>query len=344
VVAALTSKELRSALEKWHVPATFTSGWSTRSAYKSGWSDVTGCMYHHTANDASDSANRALITNGYSGLPGPLANFGVTDTGRIDVIAVGPANHAGGGDSRVLDAVRQESYGARPPDPRYTHSEAVARGEPIGNRMFYGWESYYGAGGDKIPEPLQHRVTILSMAAIIDALDRKDTKNTWSAKSMIGHKEWQRGKIDPLAVVMAAARAELQWCLDNGPDAAYNWYKTGEQGDDMADIDAIATAVAKKVLNSKLIKIIGKDPAEYMSLNTAARVTYDRVVNRIPAQLAGQDAKLAEMAAILSELSGKPVAAGDIQSRIDAAGERAAATCLEELRATPDPEVENDEG
>jgi uncharacterized ParB-like nuclease family protein len=34
-------------------------------------------------------------------------------------------------------------------------------------------------------------------AAIIDALDRVDAANSWSAKSGIGHLEWQRGKIDP---------------------------------------------------------------------------------------------------------------------------------------------------
>ena len=220
----LTAAEIRAAFKHWHVPYYEVPGWESRS--NGNWfKDITGLMYHHTAGSGSDKQERGIITNGHASLSGPLANFGVRDDGVIDIIARGCANHAGGGDPDVLAAVRKESYTHYPPKTDKHHNESGSVG---GNSYFMGWESYYGGPGDPTVNALQHRVTILSMAAMTWALAKK-SGITWTSKSTIGHKEWSDWKPDPAGVDMKDARRQIQWCLDNGPDAAYAWYKTGKQ-------------------------------------------------------------------------------------------------------------------
>lgn len=223
----LTLSQTEVTFNLWHVPYFVVPGAESRRNAGSWWIDVSGCMFHHTASDISDEASRTLLVRGHSTLAGPLANFGVTDTGTIDIIAIGPANHAGGGDPVVLDQVMRESYGDYPSKSTKTHGEP---GATSGNPRFYGWEVYYGWGNDLYINDIQYRATILSMAAIIYALDKYDGPSTkWTAKSMIGHKEWQKYKPDPSGVDMKDARSDLQWCLDNGPDAAFGWYISGER-------------------------------------------------------------------------------------------------------------------
>ena len=224
----LKPSEILAAFDRWGVPHSEVDGWQTRSN-RSGWSPrgVSGCMHHHTGDDHSDSASRKLITRGHAGLRGPLANFGVTDDGRIDIVSAGAANHAGGGDPAVLRAVRKESYDDFPPRTTKGHTSPGAVG---GNGKFYGWETYYGAGSDPTINPLQYRVLILSTAAVISALDAIDGPNVrWTSKSCIGHKEWQKGKPDPAGVDMSEDRDDIQWCLKNGPTRARQWFKTGER-------------------------------------------------------------------------------------------------------------------
>lgn len=224
----LTPQEILRTFERWGVPFDTVSGWKTRSN-STGWSPsgVSGCMHHHTGNDASDRANRALVTHGHAALNGPLCNFGVTDTGRIDIVSAGAANHAGNGDPKVLQAVRAESYDRFPPRTRKGHRDPGAVG---GNGKFYGWETYFGAGSDPKINTLQYRVLVLSTAAVIAALDTVDgPKVHWTGKSVIGHKEWQKGKPDPAGVDMSLDRDDVQWCLKQGPAAAGHWFATGKR-------------------------------------------------------------------------------------------------------------------
>ncbi len=108
--------EILKTFERWGVPHDQVPGWKTRSN-TNGWSPtgVSGCMHHHTGDDGPDGADRAVLVKGRPGLRGPLANFGVTDRGRVEIISAGAANHAGMGDPRVLKAVRHESYDKFPP-------------------------------------------------------------------------------------------------------------------------------------------------------------------------------------------------------------------------------------
>ena len=203
---ALTADEITAALKRFGVVYHETPGWRIRKN-GSGWGDVAGFMWHHTGDDAPDNVDMRIVTHGHAGLPGPLCQFGLRDDGTVDLIAAGAANHAGGGDPHVLTAVRQQSYGSRPQVPRYAHGQA---GSVSGNGAFYGVETYYVG----VPDPRAARTMPRLAAAIIDALDRVDNSSRkWDAKRAIGHKEWQRGKIDPMGVDCAAMRGLVQKLL-----------------------------------------------------------------------------------------------------------------------------------
>lgn len=252
----LTATQVVAALKKWGVLYRLAPGYATRQN-KGSFVDITGCMFHHTGNDASDKQNLDLLIRGRAGLPGPLCNFGVADDGTVDVIALGSANHAGGGDPKVLAAVQKESYTSYPPKTTKTHGET---GSTSGNSRFYGWEVYYGLGRDLNINDLQYRATILSMVAIIDALDALDGPTKWTSKSIIGHKEWQEGKPDPAGVDMKVARADAQWCLDKGPTYAKHWYLTGSK-----TLPAPKPVVTKPVPTSEedalfMVQVTGLDP------------------------------------------------------------------------------------
>jgi hypothetical protein len=223
----LTAAQIRAAHVKWGCPFVEVAGWETRSN-KSGWGTsgrITGTMYHHTASDASDLTNRNLVRDGHATLDGPLCNFGVRDDGKIEFIAAGAANHAGGGDPQTLALVQKELTPLdREVKPDQNSSSA---GAVNGNPAFYGYESYYGIGKDPTPNTLQHRATILSMTAIIDALDTIDTANVWTGRAAIGHREWTNRKIDPSAVKMHEVRVTINALRKAGPKLAAQWYKTG---------------------------------------------------------------------------------------------------------------------
>jgi hypothetical protein len=215
MVRALTPQEILEALKTWGIPFKEIKGWRTRSN-QGGWGDVTGFVVHHTGiGDAPDAIELKVLVTGSASLSGPLANFGLDDDGVVHLVAAGAANHAGGGDQRVLKAVQLESYDQRPPPPRFTHDEFLAGvpGSVIGNPRFMGVETCYENNLTSKARAMMPRLA----AAVIWALDRKDTDNQWSARSVIGHKEWQRGKPDPAGVDMTDLRSEIQTLLNRGP-------------------------------------------------------------------------------------------------------------------------------
>ena len=268
----LTPHEILATFRRWGVPHVEVDGWKARSN-STGWSPagVSGCMHHHTAGDASDAAERAVLVHGRPGLRGPLANFGVTDGGRIDIISAGAANHAGQGDPRVLDAVRSESYDRFPPA---THKHQGSPGAVGGNGKFYGWETYYGAGDDPTVNEKQYRALVLSTAAIITALDAVDGPGTrWTGRSCIGHKEWTDHKIDPRKIDMSVDRADIQWCLEHGPTAARRWYDTGRRSTSGIAGPArtpggAATHTAKEAIMHTLVRLENTDPVWLSDLIT----------------------------------------------------------------------------
>lgn len=202
----MTPDETLRALTQWHVRFLSVDGWRTRNRNHVGsWGPVHGLMLHHTGDDADDRTDLRVVTRGRSDLPGPLAQFGCDDEGTIWLIGCGRANHAGGGDPRVLRAVVEESYVDRPPRPRQHTGSA---GSTDGNDNFYGVETFYG--GARAPTRQARRSLVLLAAAICD-------HHGWTAKSVIGHEEWSDHKSDPGHLDMSVFRASVAQRLHDGP-------------------------------------------------------------------------------------------------------------------------------
>ncbi|MFD8618276.1 N-acetylmuramoyl-L-alanine amidase [Streptomyces sp. NPDC059513] len=169
----MTATQIKAALTKWGLNYKEYKDWSThnRGSRGDGWGPVFGFMVHHTGSDSTDQ--RALLYNGISGLPGPLCHFGLAQDGTVHLVGWGRANHAGNGDPDVLKAVREESYGDRPPVDNESSVD--------GNARFYGVEIWY-SGSHPMTDKQYAALRKLS-AAICDF-------HGWSEKSVIAHGEW----------------------------------------------------------------------------------------------------------------------------------------------------------
>lgn len=153
--------------------------WRTHNRnHKGAWGPVHGVVIHHTVSSGEENSV-ALCYNGHASLPGPLCHTVGGKSGKLYMVSAGRANHAGSGDDDVLRAVINET--ALPAD-----NEA----NTDGNARFYGIEIVnLGNGRDEYPA-VQYDAAVRWAAAICRA-------HGWGAASVIGHKEWQPGKIDP---------------------------------------------------------------------------------------------------------------------------------------------------
>lgn len=177
--------------------------WRTHNRnHKGAWGPVHGVMIHHTVTGPGTDVVD-LIYDGHSGLPGPLATGCITKDGTVHLTGNGRANHAGGGDGRVLTAVINESYGNYPPA---THEHEGSSGAVDGNARFYGWECE-NEGDGKDPWPRVQYV------AIVKATSGLCRAHGWTAKSAIGHLEWSDWKPDPRGFDMKDFRRDLTACL-----------------------------------------------------------------------------------------------------------------------------------
>jgi hypothetical protein len=167
---------------------------------KGPWGPVHGVMIHHTVTKGS-ARTVAICRDGYTELPGPLCHGVITKDGRVHLVGYGRANHAGLGDDDVLRAVIAEK--ALPPD-----NEA----NTDGNRHFYGFEcENLGDGEDPWPEA--------QLEAIEKAAAAICRHHGWTERSVIGHLEWQPGKVDPRGFTMASMRARIAKRLDDSKPA-----------------------------------------------------------------------------------------------------------------------------
>ncbi|NGO79667.1 LysM peptidoglycan-binding domain-containing protein [Streptomyces sp. YC504] len=157
-------------------------GWRTRNRnHKGKWGPVNGVMVHHTVTRGTDATVK-LCVDGHGDLPGPLCHAVIAKDGTVHVIGYGRANHAGLGDPGVLDAVIAEG-----PLPK------VDEASKDGNRHFYGFECE-NLGDGKDPWPAAQVDAVVRVCA---ALCRAHGWGTTGMTSVIGHSEWQPGKIDP---------------------------------------------------------------------------------------------------------------------------------------------------
>lgn len=143
---------------------------------------VNGVVIHHTAG----SNSLVVVRNGTGDLPGPLCHSHLPKTGRVNMISVHRANHAGTFAQNAHDAVVAESSVHPSPDAA----------EPVdGNDKYYGLEvENLGDGTD--PYPWDQYVAAVKWATAICRF------HDWSENSVIGHKEGTRRKIDPKGPVI----------------------------------------------------------------------------------------------------------------------------------------------
>ncbi|WP_443061956.1 peptidoglycan recognition protein family protein [Streptomyces sp. NBC_00490] len=200
----LSADKLVEALKAEGVKVVGHPGWRDNNRnHKGAWGPVNGTMIHHTGPYSTEAGILEYCFDGSTPLPGPLATGVIGKTGTVYLIGNGRANHAGGGDARVLAAVTEEDYGAAPPAPRYGQGDADA---VDGNSHFYGWECVNSGSGNESWPKAQYVAMVKAQAAICRA-------HGWGAKSVIAHREWSNQKIDPRGIDMAGFRADVAACL-----------------------------------------------------------------------------------------------------------------------------------
>ncbi|MFE3693808.1 N-acetylmuramoyl-L-alanine amidase, partial [Streptomyces sp. NPDC059129] len=172
--------------------------WRTHNRNAKGpWGPVHGVMIHHTVTKGTANSV-ALCRDGHSTLPGPLCHGVIDKEGVVHLVGYGRTNHAGLGDDDVLRAVIAEK-------PLPADNEATTDG----NRHFYGFECI-NLGDGKDPW------TAAQLEAIEQASAAICRVHGWSARSVIGHLEWQPGKIDPRGFTMASMRQRVEARLKVG--------------------------------------------------------------------------------------------------------------------------------
>ncbi|MBW1600906.1 N-acetylmuramoyl-L-alanine amidase [Streptomyces sp. JJ66] len=227
----LSADRLLSALRAEGVRVVEVGNWHTHNRnHKGAWGPVNGIIVHHTVTSGS-RRTVDICRNGYSGLPGPLCHGVITKDGRVHLVGHGRANHAGRGDSTVLGAVIAERAAPRP-----------QADTTDGNARFYGFEcENLGDGRDPWPA-VQVEAIARASAAICRA-------HGWNERSVIGHAEWTRTKIDPRGPGLSATqfmdriRGRVRELLAT---PAGNGEKETDMALDNADLDRISDRVWKK--------------------------------------------------------------------------------------------------
>lgn len=164
---------------------------------KGAWGPVHGVMVHHTVTQGV-TGSVDLCYDGRRDLPGPLCHGVIDKAGEVHLVGWGRANHAGLGDGDVLRAVVAER--ALPADNA---------ADTDGNSRFYGFE-YVNLGDGKDPWPEVQQDAIARAAAAICRV------HGWTERSVIGHREWQPGKIDPRGFTMDGMRRRIAARLKGG--------------------------------------------------------------------------------------------------------------------------------
>lgn len=246
--------------------------WETHNRNSKGpWGPVHGVMIHHTVTrgdtKAQTDASVALCRDGHSTLPGPLCHGVIDKQGVVHLVGYGRTNHAGMGDDDVEHAVINE-----------TNLPVDDEANTDGNRSFYGFECInLGDGADPWPE-----AQLLAIEKVSAAICRH---HGWGARSVIGHLEWQPGKVDPRGFSMQVMRGRVGARLD------------GNQEDDVALTDADKKDIAAAVWTHRFTSPTaapGTDPtraaADFLRFTDAKHA-------QVVALLAAQSAAIGALAA-----------------------------------------------
>jgi hypothetical protein len=178
----LTASQFLAALRAEGVRVVEVGDWRTHNRQGHGaWGPVNGVMVHHTVTRGTDNTV-SICRDGYTALPGPLCHGVIAKSGAVHLVGYGRANHAGLGDDDVLAAVIAE----QPlPAPNEANTD--------GNARFYGFECE-NLGDNVDPWPAAQVEAVVRVSA---ALCRAHGWGKDGPTSVIGHREWQPGKVDP---------------------------------------------------------------------------------------------------------------------------------------------------
>ncbi|MBK3561079.1 N-acetylmuramoyl-L-alanine amidase [Streptomyces sp. MBT56] len=196
----LSADRLLKALRDEGLTVVEHRSWRTNNRnHKGPLGPAHGVMIHHTVTSGTMSSVE-LCYNGHSALPGPLCHGVIAKDGTVYLVGHGRTNHAGLGDDDVLRAVIAERE--LPPD-----NEA----NTDGNRYFYGFEAI-NLGDGKDPWPAEQLLAIERAAAAVCRA------HGWSERSVVGHLEWQPGKVDPRGFTMNSMRGRIGKRLGGEPE------------------------------------------------------------------------------------------------------------------------------
>jgi hypothetical protein len=163
--------------------------------HKGPWGPVHGVIVHHTVTKGT-ARTVEICRDGHSTLPGPLCHGVIAKDGRVHLVGYGRANHAGLGDADVLAAVIAD-----------TKAPVDNEADTDGNRYFYGFEcENLGDGED--PWPAAQLEAIEKVAAAICR------HHGWGPLSVLGHLDWQPGKVDPRGFGMDWLRGQIADLLE----------------------------------------------------------------------------------------------------------------------------------
>lgn len=247
----LTADQLLKALRGEGLKVVEWGQWRTNNRnHKGAFGPVHGIMIHHTVT-AGDTATQTkgsveLCYNGHADLPGPLCHGVIAKDGTVYLVGNGRANHAGSGDDDVLTAVINETA-PLPPDNE-TNTD--------GNRSFYGFEAI-NRGDGKDPWPAAQLLAIERVSAAIARA------HGWTERSVIGHLEWQPGKIDPRGFGMDWLRGQIRTRLAGPAQTPAPPKETAPMALTQAEIQAIAAETAKLLLRTDGQYLAPKDASDW---------------------------------------------------------------------------------
>ncbi|MFE6763359.1 N-acetylmuramoyl-L-alanine amidase [Streptomyces sp. NPDC057689] len=188
----MSASAFLAALKKEGLTVVEVGDWRSHNRnHKGPWGPVNGVMIHHSVTKGTDATVK-LCRDGHPDLPGPLCHGVIAKDGRVHLVGYGRTNHAGMGDDDVLRAVVAEKKHL--PHDNETNTD--------GNRHFYGFEcENLGDGEDPWPDAQLEAIEKVSAAIC--------RHHGWTARSVIGHREWQPGKVDPKGFSMGDMRDRI---------------------------------------------------------------------------------------------------------------------------------------
>ncbi|MCX5158678.1 N-acetylmuramoyl-L-alanine amidase [Streptomyces sp. NBC_00264] len=306
MAAPLAAERLLQALWAEGVHVVEVGNWRTHNRNSKGpWGPLNGSIVHHTVTRGTASTVR-IVRDGYSDLPGPLCHGMIAKDGRAHLVGWGRTNHAGGGDPKVLGQVVAESYSSSPAPPTRGNANGVD-----GNAHFYGWEcENLGDGKDPWPAA-QYDAIVRVQAALCRA-------HGWSAKSVIGHREWSRDKVDPRGIDMPRLRADVAERLKHPA----NW----NPGTGPNEEDPMAGITKRDIFDAvwKTDAIGGPADAADHSANPTWQP--QSILKDMQARIRSMDKRMTAQTAAITALAGQVGTGADTQtvvSAVEAAIQRA---------------------